>query len=686
MPRTYVRKTNRGSWSNDQLQRAVEAASDGCPLKTCARDYKIPVNTLRRHVKKAVLTPGVLKLGRCSLLGAAVENELVDYIVKLEERGFGLTPKEVRELAYCYAADVGIDVGAKAKANEMLGEDWWSGFRSRHKNISIRKPEALSVTRAACMNKPAVAKYFSILKKEMIRLGVTDKPHCIYNCDESGLSLVPETVNIVGTRGKRSVHQITSAERGVLTTVVPCYNAAGDYVPPMIVYKGKRMLDDLRKNVPHGSLVCMSDTGYMNKDLFLRWLQHFNSHRKSSTDPALLILDGHGSHVKAIDALKFADKHNITIICLPPHTTHRTQPLDVSFFKPLKSQYANSCRRFMRQNPGKVITRNKFPQLFSEAYVKTVTMDIAVNSFRCTGIFPFNDKIFPDSVFLPSATTDIPAVPVDSGDQTAPTCQSTVPAESEGQPVEPGQSAQPAVPVESVNVIVGSVDSVTQNNAGIQAAEPSMNRFVRLSPIPQLDCVGPSARKKGKKSTTSRVLTSKQHLAELQQEITDRAKQEADKKRKANQKVSKKGGKKKVNTESAPKVNRPNKKSKAEEKISAGQGKTKKRKGTSRDDGCFRLLPLPKAPKLSPKLKGNKGKKTADSRLANQESHTVHDNQSSEELDATPCSGCGEPFYSSKDDWLSCTVCDSWFEMPCAGMLGKTKEEQDAFVCRDCRR
>jgi len=112
----------------------------------------------------------------------------------------------------------------------------------------------------------------------------------------------------------------------------------------------------------------------------------FNVYR-SSSDPVLLIPDGHGSHVKAIDALNFAEKHNITIICLPPHTTHRTQPLDVSFFKPLKSHYAQCCRRFMRLHPGKAIMRNNFPQLFTKAYTKTASMEIAVNSFRCTGIY-----------------------------------------------------------------------------------------------------------------------------------------------------------------------------------------------------------------------------------------------------------------------------------------------------------
>ena len=43
----------------------------------------------------------------------------------------GLPPKEVRDLAYTYAADVGVVVGAEARANQMLSEDWWSGLQSR---------------------------------------------------------------------------------------------------------------------------------------------------------------------------------------------------------------------------------------------------------------------------------------------------------------------------------------------------------------------------------------------------------------------------------------------------------------------------------------------------------------------------------------------------------------------------
>ena len=184
-------------------------------------------------------------------------------------------------------------------------------------------------------------------------------------------------------------------------------------MPPMVIFKGKRLSDGLKKDMPNGTLVSMSETGYMNKDLFQTWLQHFKKHLQDPNSPALLILDGHGSHGKAIDGLKYAEENNISIICLPPHTTtymdtHWTQPQDKSYFKPLKSNYAHECRKFMREHPRRAITRYDFGKLFTAAYLSTPTMAIAVKSFMATGIYPFNRDIFGDDVFSPAATTDRP--------------------------------------------------------------------------------------------------------------------------------------------------------------------------------------------------------------------------------------------------------------------------------------
>ena len=171
MPRYYERKSTRASWSTESMEQAFQALDEGQPLLTCANNFGVPRNTLRRHwLNKIQKLPGSRHLGRECLLGIDVEAELVEYIMKLEERGFGLTPVDVREVAFDYAEKHNIP--HKFDKNlKMAGKDWWSGFRLRHRELlSIRKPEGLSLSRASAMNKPAITKYFNILDKEMDRL------------------------------------------------------------------------------------------------------------------------------------------------------------------------------------------------------------------------------------------------------------------------------------------------------------------------------------------------------------------------------------------------------------------------------------------------------------------------------------------------------------------------------------
>jgi len=48
------------------------------------------------------------------------------------------------------------------------------------------------------------------------------------------------------------------------------------------------------------------------------------------------------------------------------------------------------------------------------------------------------------------------------------------------------------------------------------------------------------------------------------------------------------------------------------------------------------------------------------------------------------CTACGELFSEATSDWLQCRSCHSWYELECAGMLGKSKAVQNKFVCELC--
>nr|CAI5854020.1 unnamed protein product [Callosobruchus analis] len=46
------------------------------------------------------------------------------------------------------------------------------------------------------------------------------------------------------------------------------------------------------------------------------------------------------SHTKNIDVIELARQHHVTILSLPPHCTHKVQPLDRAFMGPLKTYYS----------------------------------------------------------------------------------------------------------------------------------------------------------------------------------------------------------------------------------------------------------------------------------------------------------------------------------------------------------
>ncbi|KAG5887889.1 hypothetical protein JTB14_015539 [Gonioctena quinquepunctata] len=59
---------------------------------------------------------------------------------------YGLTTKELRELAFDYAIANKINVEDAYKKSIMASKDWLLGFLKRHPNLSIRVPEATSLS------------------------------------------------------------------------------------------------------------------------------------------------------------------------------------------------------------------------------------------------------------------------------------------------------------------------------------------------------------------------------------------------------------------------------------------------------------------------------------------------------------------------------------------------------------
>lgn len=134
------------------------------------------------------------------------------------------------------------------------------------------------------MNKTSVDRYFNNLSELIEKHNF--QPHRIFNCDESGLTCVHKPLKVIARKGKRVVASTTSGERGQTTTVIICCNPTGIYVPPMMIFKRKRMKSELIDHAPPGTIGRCSDSGWIETDLFMDYIKHFADHVKpTNTSP-----------------------------------------------------------------------------------------------------------------------------------------------------------------------------------------------------------------------------------------------------------------------------------------------------------------------------------------------------------------------------------------------------------------
>lgn len=264
----YVRITQRGSWSLENLKKAMEEASQ-TSIKAAAQKYNIPYATLYRHVKSQ---SSEKVLGRFQTVFTPKEEaELANYVKIVDTMFYGITRKEFLALAGQFAK-------AKNKTgvfkDNVAGKDWFRNFRKRNPDIVLRMPEPTSIARLQGFNKPQVERFYDLLDEQINKYKLDSTR--IYNMDETGIkTTTSKPPKILSSYGKRQVGIVSSLERGTLTTVVGCCNAAGSFVPPFLIFKRKKACPRLLDGAPPGAQATFTDSGWINADKFFDWLVFF---------------------------------------------------------------------------------------------------------------------------------------------------------------------------------------------------------------------------------------------------------------------------------------------------------------------------------------------------------------------------------------------------------------------------
>jgi hypothetical protein len=377
---------------NNQISTEYEAS----------KVYNVPRMTLRRRLHGK--PPRLGSRSKFRLLSEFEETVLIQWIQSMERRGFPPFIIDVNRMAQRLIDSRGD------KSPKVIGKQWIYKFLKQHPQLDTRLARSYDSQRARNEDPKIITEWFNRVQQIRQQYGIEDRD--IFNFDETGFAMGiahsgASKAVVVDTVGRATV--IQPGDRR-WTTVIECINASGWALPPLIILEGKVHLEAWYRDnsqLPGNWAIHVSDNGWTTDEIGLKWIQHFDKYTKSQTIGVyrLLILDGHGSH-STPEFDQYCTDNQIITLCMPPHSSHLLQPLDVACFSPLKAAYSRLISNLVRQGQFH-LDKTDFlgnyqkvrPSIHSELNI--------LAGFRATGLVPSN----PDRVLSNLTITKTPSPP-----------------------------------------------------------------------------------------------------------------------------------------------------------------------------------------------------------------------------------------------------------------------------------
>ena len=164
-------------------------------------------------------------------------------------------------------------------------------------------------------------------------------PHLILNWDQTGIKIVPSSSWTMDKCGAKRV-ELTGVDDKRQITAVFCGSLVGDFLPVQLIYTGKTPRCHPKFKFPSGWNITHSPKHWSNEETMIEYVEtiivpYVERMRDGEEIPALVIMDNFkGQITQKVNSL--LEENNIHICLLPPNTTDRLQPMDLSVNKPAK--------------------------------------------------------------------------------------------------------------------------------------------------------------------------------------------------------------------------------------------------------------------------------------------------------------------------------------------------------------
>ena len=364
---------------------AIQAFKKGqlSTLHAACRLYNAPYTTAITRMKgvteRRVSRPNGRKLTDLE------EQTLEQWILAMVERGLPVGIQSIRIMA-------NILLSKRASAEVVVvGQKWVYNYIQLHHELHSKYTRKYDYQRALCEDYTIIQAWFSLVRNTIAKYGIQEED--ISNFDESGFQMgVIATAKVVTGRERSGKAVAIQPGNREWVTVIETITTTGDGPPPVIILEGKVHISTwYSSELPPNWVIALSEKGWTNDQLGLLWLKTvFEPYTAPRTKGVyrLLILDGHGSHTTPEFDL-FCTEHKIITLCMPAHSSHLLQPLDVSCFATLKRVYGRQIQHLMR-NGVNHIDKADFLTAYNIARTEAITPAIIRSGFKATGLVPLD--------------------------------------------------------------------------------------------------------------------------------------------------------------------------------------------------------------------------------------------------------------------------------------------------------
>jgi len=327
------------------------------------------------------------------------EEAIARYIRRLEARGFAPTLAYVGDMANQLLA---------ARGGGQIGTNWVTNFIRRKPELRSRLTRQRDRQRVLCSDPGLITPWFDLVLNIKAKYGILDDD--TYNFDETGFTMGLGNRVKVATASERRTQPI-GVQQGdrEWVTFIAGINAMGWAIAPYLIFKAKNHDASWYPDLKPQWRIGVSDNGWTTNEIGIAWLKHFVEQIKGRRvgSYVLLIIDGHESH-KSLAFQDLCEENKIITLCMPPHSSHILQPLDVGCFAPLKRAYSKEIR-VLATNHVSHIDKKAFIASFAKVFEPAFSKANIQSSFRATGLVPYNPLVVLSKLEIKPRTPTPPA-------------------------------------------------------------------------------------------------------------------------------------------------------------------------------------------------------------------------------------------------------------------------------------